>query len=257
MERACVAEAGQEVAIRYGVQRVLDEPVEAQEPSRVGAVDGKARPGERPRAKRAPVARVEDGDKARDVAPKARRVREQVVPERDRLRPLEVRVARERAVGVAAAQAREDVVEGKGVVGRGKRGFPGPEAKVGRDLVVARARGVQTLAGLAHELHEQALHAHVHVLVRRIEGKLAALRGPVDLPEPPLDGARVRRREQPGADEHARVGEAAQHVVGKERAVEREGARELLHLARGPTGEPSGPGLLHARTREGSSPLSA
>ena len=39
-----------------------------------------------------------------------------------------------------------------------------PQAHVGGDLVVARAAGVQALAGVAGELHQPGLDVEVHVL---------------------------------------------------------------------------------------------
>ena len=50
-----------------------------------------------------------------------------------------------------------------------------PKPEVGRDLVVARARGVQPPGGLADDLLEARLDIRVDVLERRLEGEIAGL----------------------------------------------------------------------------------
>jgi hypothetical protein len=50
-----------------------------------------------------------------------------------------------------------------------------PEAEVGRDLVVAAARGVQAAAGLADVFGEPRLDVHVDVLERGVEREAAGL----------------------------------------------------------------------------------
>ena len=50
-----------------------------------------------------------------------------------------------------------------------------PEPEIGRDLVVARARGVQPPGGRPDQLGEPALDIHVDVLERALEGELAGL----------------------------------------------------------------------------------
>ena len=50
-----------------------------------------------------------------------------------------------------------------------------PKAEIGRDLVVAGARGVQPLAGLADQLGEPRLDIHMNVFERLGERERAAL----------------------------------------------------------------------------------
>ena len=54
-------------------------------------------------------------------------------------------------------------------------GVPHPEAEIGRDLVVARARGVQPPGGGADQLGKPRLDVEVDVLVLGAEGEAALL----------------------------------------------------------------------------------
>ena len=54
-------------------------------------------------------------------------------------------------------------------------GVAHPEPEVGRDLIVARACGVQAPRGRPDEFREPALDIHVDVLERPLEGELAGL----------------------------------------------------------------------------------
>ena len=47
------------------------------------------------------------------------------------------------------------------------------KTEIGRDLIVARARGVQAAGGRADQLAEAALDIHVNVLERALEGEAA------------------------------------------------------------------------------------
>ena len=85
-----------------------------------------------------------------------------------------------------------------------------PQAHVGRDLVVARAAGVQPLAGVADELRQPRLDVEVHVLERR-----AAIRSaPGSISSRDLRQAALDRRQVGGADDALR----GQHLGMREAA---------------------------------------
>ena len=54
-------------------------------------------------------------------------------------------------------------------------GVAHPQPEIGRHLVVARARGMQPAGRLPDQLGQAALHIHVDVFQRPLEGKLAGL----------------------------------------------------------------------------------
>ena len=102
-------------------------------------------------------------------------VGEQVVRERHRLRDLQVGEAGQDGLGVRRGDLDQRALQ------LGEQGgdqvdlVAQPEAHVGRDLVVARAAGVQALAGIADELDQARLDVQVHVLEVDLPVELAAL----------------------------------------------------------------------------------
>ena len=140
----------------------------------------------RARRRRAATARAcARGEReARAVALEHLDPREQVVAERDRDRALEVRVARHRRVGLLLGAVEDRGRErAQRLVGLGARvGDVEPER--GRDLVVARAAGVD----LAADVAEQPLDRRVDVLVGLLEVVDR------DRREPRLGVAQLRRR---------------------------------------------------------------
>ena len=117
-----------------------------------------------------------------------------------------------------------------------------PQAHVGGDLVVARAAGVQALAGVADERGQPPLDVEVDVLVVERPGERA--------------GARSRRGSAPGRArcrpgpaprrmpvrrEHARVGERAVDVGVGQAAVEADRRGVALDEVGDRLGEAAGP----------------
>jgi hypothetical protein len=50
-----------------------------------------------------------------------------------------------------------------------------PQSEIGRNLIVARARGMQPSRCLADQFRQAAFHVHMDVFERALEGKLARL----------------------------------------------------------------------------------
>src|SRR5215831_11784788 len=100
---------------------------------------------------------------------------EEMVPEGHGLRGLQMGEARHHGRGVFERLLRERaLVGGEGHVDGVDRG-PDPQSKIGRDLVVARTRGVQPPRRRPDQLGEPAFHVHMDVLERPLELELAAL----------------------------------------------------------------------------------
>ncbi len=121
---------------------------------------------------------VEALARVREAAAVARRhldVGQQMMAEGHRLRGLQMgearhhgRGMRQRLLGQRLLVAGERVVE---LVD----GIAHPEPEIGRDLVVARARGVQPPGGRPDQLRQPALDVHVNVFERAVEGKGSGL----------------------------------------------------------------------------------
>ena len=172
--RRC-GELDREIAVADRVDAVEAHAFHAQRLRHGLAVERKARSGERRRAERQAIGARAHLGHALAVAREHLDVREQVVRERHRLRDLQVREAGQDRLGVLrreldqralhVAEQQGDVVD---LVAQ-------PQAHVGRDLVVARAAGVQALAGIARELDQARLDVEVHVFELDLPRERAAL----------------------------------------------------------------------------------
>ena len=98
---------------------------------------------------------------------------------------------------------------------------------VGRDLVVARARGVQLAADRAGQLGDAPLDRHVDVLVVRQERERPLLQLVLDRVERGEQLVAVVARDDPLRGEHARVGARLVDVVRAEAPVEADRGVEL------------------------------
>ena len=162
-----------EIAIGDGVERVRRRARKTERLRRHGAIERKRRTGKRAGAKRAfvePFARV--GETAA-VARRHLDIGEQMVAERDRLRRLQVGKSRHHRCRMFERLLGERAL----VCGEQPRRFvdrvTDPEPEIGRDLIVARARGMQPPRRRADQLAEPALDIHMNVFERALELELA------------------------------------------------------------------------------------
>ena len=149
--------------------------VEAERLRRHRAVEPERGAGERRRAERVFVQALARIREAAAVARRHLHIGQQMMPERHRLRGLQMREARHDGRGVRqrllgerlliAGQRRVDVVDR----------VAHPELEVGRDLVVARTRGVQPPGRRPDQLGEPRLDVHMDVFERPLEAELARL----------------------------------------------------------------------------------
>ena len=92
-----------------------------------------------------------------------------MMPERHRLRGLQMGEARHHGAGMFQRPLDQRMLErGQRRIGLVDR-VADIEAEIGRDLVVARARGVQPSRGRADQLGKPALDVHVNVFERALE----------------------------------------------------------------------------------------
>ena len=100
------------------------------------------------------------------------------------------------------------------------RGVLGPEPRGDGDLVVARAPGMHLAPERPELLAETALEVGVHVLVGRVVRHRGHLRERLD------ERVRLGGLQETGALEHAHVHLRGEHVVGEQRAIDGQRARE-------------------------------
>ena len=132
-----------EVAVRDTVETVSGRPIEAERIGHGMAVDGKAGAGERRAAQRAlvhPRPRIRE---ARGVAAQHLKIRHQMMTQSHGLGDLQVRKAGHDRLGMLLRAADEHALKVADRVRRFVASRSDPQPEVGRDLVVARARGMQ------------------------------------------------------------------------------------------------------------------
>ncbi len=138
----------------------------------------------------------------------------------DGLGALQVRVSGQRPVEVRLGgvdqRERERVDGARGVTGA----VAGEQGDVGRDLVVARARGVQLAADAAGDLRDTALDRHVDVLVALLKREGVADELALDGGERLQQGLAVVLGDDLPRGEHAGVRARLRDVVGPEAPVE-------------------------------------
>ena len=154
---------------------------------------GKPTPASAPAAERALLAgRRTRGPGGPAVAREHPDVGQQVVGQAHGLRALQVGVAGQQRVEVRPRPERQQRLGQRPAAPRParRRGRADVEQRVGGDLVVAAAGGVQAPAGVADQLGEAALHRRVDVLVAGERRRSCSRRAP----PPPAPGPRRSRR---------------------------------------------------------------
>ena len=140
---------GDEVAVADGVEAVLEGGVEAEVVRRRRGVERQRRTGEGAGAERRDVEAAPGVEQAVDVAPERPAVRQQVVGQQHRLRPLQVRVARQVGGARVLGPGEEHALQLRHLAGdRGELALA-EEAERGGHLVVAAAAGVELRPRLA------------------------------------------------------------------------------------------------------------
>ena len=193
------------------------------------AVDREGGAGERRRAERQHVHAPAAVGQPPAVALEHRRIGEQVVAEGDGLRDLQVREAGHHQRGVARRLREQRLLQRIQVPDDLVDLVAQPQAHIGGDLVVARTRRVQALAGVARKLDQAALDVAVHVFVFDRPGELAGADLGAHLRQRAFDGFQVCAPDHAAGREHARMGKRARNVVQGEPFVERDRGGEALH----------------------------
>ena len=121
---------------------------------------------------------------------------------------------------------------------------PAVEPRIGRDLVVAGARGVQFSARCADPFRQLGLDVHVDILQRGLELELPFADVSLDFAEAFLDGGKLLTGQQPGLALGAGMGDGPGDIVGEQPPVIGDGFAELLNQRRGILGKSSFPHIL-------------
>jgi hypothetical protein len=209
-----------EIAVGHGVDRIAAKGFEPELVGHALAVDREARAGERGASQRQPVHAPATIGESLGVAREHGFVGEQMVTEGDRLRDLQVGIAGHDRAGVRLRQVDERAPQaGQASDERVDRPAQ-PQAQIGRDLVVARASGVQPLAGFPDQRREAMLDVEMDVLEVARPGKFAALDFAAQGFHAALDCGEVVPGKHAGRGQHPRVRQRSGDVGGGEAAIE-------------------------------------
>ncbi len=171
-----------EVAVGDGVERIRARPVEAERRRRHRPVDRERGAGKRRRTERTFVEAPAAIGEPRAVAPDHLDIGEKMVAEGHGLGDLQMGVARHHRRGMALGLLQQCRLQRPHVTIRAIDGRTQPQANVGGDLVVARARRVQASGIRTDDLGKPRLDIHVDVFAVAPEGEPSALDLGEDLP---------------------------------------------------------------------------
>ena len=161
--------------------------------------------------------------------------------ERHRLRDLQLRITGHDRVRVLFGEIEQRAAErsqlGRQVVDRRAK----PQAEIGGDLIIARARRVQALAGNAHQCRQAPFDIEVNVFERAREFELAALDLALNLREAGFNRAEIVGGDDLRVREHARMRPRRDDVDFRQAPIEIDRRVEALHARRHGFRESAGP----------------
>ena len=161
------------------------------------------------------------------------------MPEEHGLRRLGMGRAGQNRVALALGQADESVLEADERTIEPVNCSAGPEAQVRRDLVVARAAGVELPGDRTQPLGQRGLEVHVDVLESRVPGQLATLDLTSQLSETVDQSRDLGVAQDAGPAEAADMGDRAIEVIERHLGVDldrsTEGGDPLVAVGREPS----------------------
>ena len=245
-DRPCGQELQGEVPVRHRVGGVVEHPAEAQVCGGGHRIQRQRRAGKRCGPQGRHVGGPMGGKHPVEVPGEGEGVGEEVVGEEDRLRPLQVGVARGEGVPVGlrlTRQHRRQLVDACGDP-QGCRLQPEPEVR--GDEVVAGASGMDLGPHVTQAVGDVALHRRVDVLVGDVEHEPALAEQVGGLAQRRLDQSPLLGRQDAGPLQRPGVGPGGSDVLAPHPLVERKRVAERLHRGGRTTGEPARPQRLAA-----------
>ena len=165
----------QEITVGNRIERVGNHTRKAKFGSRHLTIERIARTGKRGSTQRAVVGGIKGGLQACKVAREHPGIRQQMMRQQHGLSMLHVRVARQNHLVVLLGRIHQHMAQLKIGLHELLGQCLDAQARVGRNLVVARTPGMQALTGLSDAARQLALDGHMNVLVVDIEGEVAGI----------------------------------------------------------------------------------
>ncbi len=242
-QRGGGAELDGEVAVGDGVQRIAAHAVEAQLLRHELAVDRVAGAGQRGGAQRQAVDAAAAVGHALGVAREHLHVGQQVMAEGDRLGHLQVGEARQDGVGVLFGQVQQRPAQCAQQADDGVDLAAQPQADIGGDLVVARAAGVQALAGVTDQRGQACFDIQVNVFQVELPLEAAGLDLATDLRHAALDLGAVGLGDDSLLGQHGGMRQRTLDIEQGQALVEEHRSGVALHQVGHRFGEAGGPGF--------------
>ena len=239
--RAGKVQIEQEVAVGHGVERVGDDLLKAHSVGGRHAVERISGAGKRGGTQRRGIGGFERGDDALVVAREHPVIRQKMMREQHGLGMLQVRHAGKYRLLVRLCHFHQNAAKVEvrlhKVLGQGLHG----KAGIGRYLIVARATGMQALAGLADAPRKLAFDRHVNILVVDVEDKVAGVDLGLDLVKALRYSLGIRVANDALLGQHAGVRLRSSDILFVEVLVDRQRRAELLRGSSYAAFEPSAP----------------
>ncbi len=138
---------------------------------------------------------------------------QKMVAEGDGLRHLKMGKARHGVGGMLQRARGERAHERRDLTADAVNGVAYPEAEIGRHLIIARARRVQPLAGLADALGKARFDIHVNIFKVLREGEIPGLDIAGDPMQPVTDFLLFGFGQQSDACQHGGMGKRAAYIL--------------------------------------------
>ncbi len=242
-DRGPRAELDREVAVADGIEAVHAQAVEAERLGDARAVERIAGAGESRSAERQLVDTLAHVRETLAIAREHLDIRQQVMRKAHRLRDLQVREAGQDGFGVALCHGQQRSLHLR-QQGRQRIDLAAqPQPHVGGHLVVARAAGVQALAGITDERRQPRLDVQVHVFEFELPLETAGVDIGFDLRQATLDVGRILLRDHALRGEHFGMGQRAGDVGRGQALVEGHAGGVALHQLAHRLAEQRRPGL--------------
>ena len=230
-----------EIAVRDAVERICGRPVKAERSGGHIAVDREGCAGKRRGAERAFIEALARVPETSRVALQHFDISQEMVAESDGLCRLHMGEARHRHARAFERPLAQRQLQTGDLRNQRVDRVSHPKPEVERNLVVARARGVQPSRRRADDLGKPALDIHVNVFERAREGKGSRLDFAFDLSQTGGNGVGVGRLNDALLGEHCNMRLRAGNVLGGEFAVEVDRGVNLFHDGGRAGGEAAAP----------------
>ena len=231
-QRGGRTEFDREIAIADRIERIFRDRFEAEFLRNPSAIDRIGRAGERGSAKRQAIDALACIEQAIAVAFEHLRVSEQVMSERHGLRDLHVREPGHYRRSVSIGQLDQSMLQPIDAAHDVIDFAAQPQPRVGRDLIVARAAGVQALAGVADQIGQALLDIQMNVFEFDAPFELIALDLFANLLQAALDVRQIDCADDAALMQHRCVRERALDVCERESAIEADRCRVTQHEIR-------------------------